>query len=161
MKRIFSLLSCMLFGIVYSQNWTELSDCPGVGRFWSASFHIGNVLYAGTGRTEFSGNVTQDMWAYDTETDTWSQIADHPGGAREGCTGFSNGERGFIAFGSPFIQFTNTVHEYLPATNEWVQKANCPASFAYSHGFVIDNSYFIGPENGTNKFFEYAIESDS
>lgn len=161
MKRFLSLLSCITFSALYSQNWTELSDCPGSGRFWAASFQINQVLYAGTGRTEFSGNATEDMWAYDIETDTWSQIADHPGGAREGCTGFSNGERGFIAFGSPFIQFTNTIHEYLPGSNEWVQKASCPASFSYSHGFVIDDNYYIGPENGTNKFYAYSIDNDS
>jgi N-acetylneuraminic acid mutarotase len=150
-----------VFSSGFSQNWTQLADCPGGGRFWAASFNIGNTLYAGTGITEFSGTVIQDMWAFDTETGTWSQIADYPGGVRQGATGFSTGDRGFMAFGSPFIQFSNEVYEYLPASNEWSQKASCPASFAYSHGFVIDGTYYIGPENGTNKVYAYDIEADS
>jgi hypothetical protein len=147
--------------LLNAQDWTQLADIPGVGRFWSAAFTIDNKIYTGTGVTDFSGDATQDMWEYDPTSDTWAQVADYPAGVREGADGFGDGNRGFLAFGSPFIQFTNTVYEYLPTTNTWEAKAPCPASFAYSHGFTINDKYYIGPENGTNKVFAYDFTSDS
>lgn len=147
--------------LLNAQDWTQLADIPGVGRFWSAAFTIDSKIYTGTGVTDFSGDATQDMWEYDPTSDTCAQVADYPAGVREGADGFGDGNRGFLAFGSPFIQFTNTVYEYLPTTNTWEAKAPCPASFAYSHGFTINDKYYIGPENGTNKVFAYDFTSDS
>jgi N-acetylneuraminic acid mutarotase len=36
---------------------------------------------------------------YDTQSDTWSQKADFPGGEREGGTSFARGGKGYYAFG--------------------------------------------------------------
>ncbi len=160
-SKIILLIFTISFCSAIAQDWTQLADIPGAGRFWSAAFTIDNKIYTGTGRTEFSGNATQDMWEYDPISDTWAQVADYPAGIREGADGFGDGNRGFLAFGTSFIQFTCTVYEYLPATNTWEAKANCPASFAYSHGFTINDKYYIGPENGTNKVFAYDFSSDS
>lgn len=155
---IATLLNCSSF----AQNWVQKTDCPGNGRFWATSFVCEDKIYAGTGRPEFSSlSPTSDMWQYDPATDTWAQVANFPGGNREGTTSFSYNNRGFMAFGSPFIQFTNDVWEYLPESNSWEQKASCPASFAFSHGFVINDHFYIGPENGTNKTYAFDITNDS
>lgn len=162
MKRL--ITSCLVITSVFSaiaEDWTQLSDIPGTGRFWSAGFTINGKIYAGTGRTGFSGNATQDMWEYDPIADSWSQIADYPAGIREGAEGFGDGTRGFLGFGTSFIQFSNEVYEYLPESNTWEAKASCPGSFAYSHGFTISGKYYIGPENGNNKMHAYDIESNS
>jgi N-acetylneuraminic acid mutarotase len=161
MKLLFTLatlFSCSLS----AQTWVQKTDCPGSGRFWATSFVCEDKIYTGTGRPEFSSlSPTSDMWQYDPATDAWAQVANFPGGNREGTTSFSYDNRGFMAFGSPFIQFTNDVWEYIPESNTWEQKASCPASFAFSHGFVIDDHFYIGPENGTNKTFAYDITNDS
>jgi N-acetylneuraminic acid mutarotase len=161
MKLLFTLatlFSCSLS----AQTWVQKTDCPDSGRFWATSFVCEDKIYTGTGRPEFSSlSPTSDMWQYDPATDSWAQVANFPGGNREGATSFSYDNRGFMAFGSPFIQFTNDVWEYLPQSNTWEQKASCPASFAFSSGFVIDDKYYIGPANGTNKFYAYDIIDDS
>lgn len=77
-----------------------------------------------------------------------------------GSDGFGDGTRGYLAFGTQFIQFTNTVYEYIPITNTWEQKTSCPAPFAYSHGFTLNGKYYIGPENGNNKVYAYDFQSD-
>lgn len=161
MKTCISLLIfCLTYLSVQSQGWTQLTDIPGAGRFWSASFSINEKIYTGTGRTGFSGDPTSDMWEYSPTTDTWSQVADYPAGNREGADGFGDGTRGYLAFGTQFIQFTNTVYEYIPITNTWEQKTSCPAPFAYSHGFTLNGKYYIGPENGNNKVYAYDFQSD-
>jgi N-acetylneuraminic acid mutarotase len=160
-SKITLLIFTISFCSAIAQDWTQLADIPGAGRFWSAAFTINNKIYTGTGVTDFSGDATQDMWEYDPTSDTWAQVADYPTGVREGADGFGDGNRGFLAFGTSFIQFTNTVYEYLPVSNTWEAKTPCPASFAYSHGFTINEKYYIGPENGTNKVFAYDFSSDS
>ncbi|MEX1188798.1 MAG: hypothetical protein WED33_06025, partial [Bacteroidia bacterium] len=157
------LLLLMLFSSTISaQDWVRKTDMPGPGRFWAASFICQDKLYTGTGRPEFSSSTRlADMWQYDFTLDTWTQVADFLGGGREGSTAFSYNGRGFVAFGTPFIQFTSDVWEYLPMTDSWQQKASCPASFAFSHGFVIDDHFYIGPVNGSNKMYSYDIINDS
>lgn len=160
-SKIILLIFTISFCSTIAQDWTQLADIPGVGRYWSAAFTINNKIYTGTGVTDFGGDATQDMWEYDPSSDTWTQIADYPAGIREGADGFGDGNRGFLAFGTSFIQFTSTVYEYLPVTNTWEAKASCPASFAYSHGFTLNGKYYIGPENGNNKMHAYDFDSDS
>lgn len=145
-----------------ADEWEQLPSRPANGRFWSASFTAANKIYTGTGTENFSDlNPQSDMWEFDPLTSTWTQIANFPGGNREGATGFSYGNRGFMGFGSPFIQFTDDLYEYIPATNSWEAKASCPAKFAHTAGFVIGDNYYIGPENGTNKVYKYSILEDS
>lgn len=144
-------------------DWDQKTSIPAAGRFWGFAFSIGDKGYAGTGRTGFSGQPQADFWEYDPATDTWAQKANYPDGVTEGATGFSAGDRGFAGFGTSFIQFRSTFHEYLPATNTWEQRASVPGGvgFAYSHGFTIDSTIYIGPENGTNKFYAYNIATDT
>lgn len=158
----------VLFGMLLSfqaaaqGNWVQKADCPGGGRFWSMAFFLNGKVYAGTGRTAFSGSPTRDFWEYDPATDAWTQKADFPAGLREGMDGFSVGNKGYAAFGTSFIQFEKTIHEYDPAANTWALKTSHPGiGFGYSHGFVIDSVYYIGPENGTNKLYAYNFRNDT
>lgn len=157
------LLSLLLCHLAIAQaTWEQKASISGAGRYWSFAFSIGDRGYAGTGRTGFSGSPQADFWEYDSQTDVWTQMADHPAGVREGATGFNTETRGFTAFGTSFINFTKSVYEFLPGSNAWVQRADVPGiGFAYSHGFVIDSVYYIGPENGTNNVYAYQINSDT
>ncbi len=131
----------------------------GQGRFWAFSFALDDKAYGGTGRPMFSSlTPLNDFWGYDLQTEQWTQLADFPGGVREGATGFSAMGRGFAGFGSPFIQFSKDLYEFLPDSNRWVAKASVPGiGFAFSHGFVIDSIFYIGPENGTNQVYAYNV----
>ena len=146
-------------------DWTQLANCPGAGRFWATSTGNGSVAIAGTGRLQFSGlnNTVADMWLYTAATDSWEAIAPYPGGVREGADAFTIGERLFVGFGSPFIQFTNDLYEYIPATDTWVQMPSVPGvtGFAYAHGFVIGNTYYIGPENGVGTVYAFNADTET
>ncbi|MDX1905525.1 MAG: hypothetical protein SF053_00715 [Bacteroidia bacterium] len=164
MKSLMCVVVCCLATAGVAQGtWTQKASVPGSGRFWSAAFSAGGKGYGGTGRLSFSGSNVADFWEYDPVTDTWTQKADFPGGNREGCDGFAVGDKGYIAFGSSFIQFSSDVYQYDPAANTWTQKSSVPGGvgFAYSHGFVIDSTYYIGPENGTNNFYAYHAPTDT
>lgn len=159
MRPLYTLLVLLLTNHAWSQaTWEQMTNAPAAGRYWAAATGNSTHGYAGAGRLQFSGtnNTVADMYAYDAAADSWSAIPDYPAGVREGMDGFTIGERIFFAFGSPFIQFTRTVYEYLPATNTWTQHPDVPGiGFAYSHGFVIGDTYYIGPENGTNNVYAF------
>jgi len=162
MKRILLLFALSISNFAMSQDWIQLASRDANGRYWAASFTADGKVYTGTGKEAFSDlNPQRDMWQYDPTSDAWTQIADFPGGNREGATGFSYGNRGFMGFGSPFIQFSADLYEYLPQSDTWEAKTPCPAVFAYSTGFVIGDFYYIGPENGTNKVYRYSILEDT
>lgn len=144
--------------------WQQLDSVPGPGRFWAAATGNSTHGFAGCGRLQFSGlnNTVNDMYQYEAATGVWTQIPDYPAGVREGITAFTIGERVFFAFGTAFIQFTKSVYEYLPASGTWEQKPDVPGiGFAYSHGFVIDDTYYIGPENGTNNVYAFNATSET
>ncbi|TAE59099.1 MAG: hypothetical protein EAZ89_02810 [Bacteroidetes bacterium] len=165
MRRIFTFVA--LLGAVTllsgQGTWLQKASVGAAGRFWSIAFSIGGKGYGGTGKLSFSGSRTDDFWEYDPAADTWTQKANVPGGAREGMDGFAIGDKGYAAFGTSFIAFGSDLYQYDPATNNWTAKSSVPGGvgFAFSHGFVIDSTYYIGPENGTNNFYAYNGASDT
>lgn len=166
MKRVIPLLAIGIFaGSSQGQaTWQQMSSCPGAGRYWAAATGNSTVAIAGTGRLQFSGtnNTVADMWLYEAATDTWMQIPDYPGGVREGADAFTIGERLFVAFGTPFIQFTTDMYEFIPATQSWEQKPSVPGlGFGYSHGFVVGDTYYIGPENSTGQVFAFNANTET
>ncbi len=165
MRTLFPTLLFFVTSMLHGQaQWEQMESVPAAGRYWAAATGNSTHGYAGGGRLQFSGtnNTVADMYAYELATDTWTTIPDYPGGVREGMDAFTIGERIFFAFGSPFIQFTRTVYEYLPLTNSWVQHEDVPGiGFAYSHGFVVGDTYYIGPENGTNNVYAFNGSTNS
>lgn len=81
--------------------WTQKSDFPGGKRFAAVSFDIDGYGYFGTGADLTPGNSIyyKDLWKYDPNTDTWSQLTDLPGNIRFGATGFSIDQRGYVGLG--------------------------------------------------------------
>ncbi len=165
MRIIFTLGVLLTALMGYGQaTWLQLDSVPAAGRFWAAATGNSTHGFAGCGRLQFSGlnNQVSDMYQYEAATGVWTQIPNYPGGVREGITAFTIGERIFFAFGSPFIQFTTSVYEYLPELGEWEQKPDVPGiGFAFSHGFVIDDTFYIGPENGTNNVYAFNATTET
>lgn len=166
MRTLLHLLTMSLPTLLFGQaEWQQMTSCPGAGRYWAAATGNSTVAIAGTGRLQFSGTdqTVGDMWLYTAATDSWEAIPDYPGGVRQGATAFTIGERLFMGFGSPFIQFSNDLYEYLPATNTWEQMPSVPGvtGFAYSHGFVIGNTFFLGPENGVGTVYAFNADTET
>jgi N-acetylneuraminic acid mutarotase len=159
-----TLLSMALSTMIVGQaEWLQVTSCPGSGRYWAAATGNSTVAIAGTGRLQFGGtnNTVADMWLYTAATDSWESIPPYPGGVREGADAFTIGERLFMGFGSPFIQFTSDLYEFVPATGQWVPMPSAPAQFAYSHGFVIGNTYYIGPVNGSGAVLAFNADTET
>jgi N-acetylneuraminic acid mutarotase len=87
----------------------------------------------------------------------WVEKAELLGEAREGATGFSIGNKAYIATGSN----KNDLWEWDPATNVWSQKADLPAiGRRYAVSFVLGNKGYLGTGMTSNNsnlkdFWEY------
>jgi N-acetylneuraminic acid mutarotase len=84
-----------------TDSWTRKNDIPGFGRSFAAGYSIENkgFVSAGSSRSpEFRG-YAKDLWQYDPDTDSWVQLPNLPGVARQGPVGFSIGNDGYVGTG--------------------------------------------------------------
>lgn len=149
--------------------WTQKQDMPTLSRDRATGFTIGDDLYIGTGLSP--SGFQADFWKYDTQSDTWTQVADNAN-ACHGVTGFSYNGKGFVAFGvTPFPTYTffTTLQEYDPLTNQWSFKTSLPSTGRYGAScFIInDKAYFVGGNYGSatgpfsDETWEYNITNDT
>src|SRR3972149_6372111 len=155
-----------------TNSWAQMGNFPGGKRVDvdRATFVIGNKAYWGTG---WDQNATpsvkyNDLWEYDSPTDTWTQKANIPTLGRWGAIGFSLCNKGFIGLGTysgisiPYNDFW----QYDPTTNFWTSATFFPmAGRTEASVVVINNKAYIGSGMDTsltfyNNQYYYTIYSD-
>lgn len=146
-----------------AQTWVQKASVPGPGRYRAAATGNSTKGYAGTGKisNDFPPNQQSDVYEYDPLTDVWTPLLPYPGGVREGMAAFTIGERIFFGFGSPFIQLSNELFEYLPSTGQWEPRASCPMGMEDQKGFVIGDNFYIGPFTDDGQMFRYNATTDA
>jgi len=122
-------------------NFTRIADIP-VARTDSVSFAIGNYGYVGLG---YNGNYLSDFWRYDPSTNTWTQVADFPGGARDGAVAFAIGNYGYVGLGKTDSGYMKDFWRYDPSTNTWTQVADFPGDARRGAvAFVVNGKAYVG-----------------
>ncbi len=167
------IVTICLFLVVFTPafstlNWVQQPSMPTLNRDRAVGFTINNALYVGAGNFNLSGQT--DFWKFDTQSLSWTQIANTPN-PRHGATGFSYNGKGYVAWGANFNPaiFYNDILEYDPATNMWITKSSTPSTARYGASvFLINHKAFlvggnyntaIGPFS--NEVWEYNIINDS
>ena len=75
-----------------TNSWTQKATYPGGGCRSLIGFAIGTKFYVGAGLDANANGVDyDDFWEWDQGTNTWTQKANFPGGARCSCVSFSVG----------------------------------------------------------------------
>ncbi len=115
--------------------WTQKANMGGPAlREQAAAFSLGGFGYIGTGTDKYvcpgSTNTSyKDLWQFNPGTNAWTQMANLPGSARYGATGFSIGTKGYITNGQDqTLNFFSDLWEWDQPSNTWSQKANCPGT---------------------------------
>jgi len=138
--------------------WTAKASTPiagATGRRSAMSFIIGSKVYVGGGYVASFTN-TNEFYAYDTLTNTWTKKKDLPAVAnRTAGVAFSANGKGYVGLGSEnYLDISGgavplaDLWEYDPALDTWMARAPLPDTGRASAGcFVINNkAYVVGGE---------------
>ncbi len=149
--------------------FTQLGDYLGGKLINGVTFSIGKRGYFGLGEKE-NGLATREYWQYNPDDDTWAQVANYRGLAREDAAAFVIDGIAYVGVG------TNNDHipvfpidfwSYNPQENIWTKRANFPGqgrngTFTFSHdgiGYLGGGQSYGG--NLVEDMYAYSPQSDS
>src|ERR1035437_3066398 len=117
--------------------WTQKADFPSTPRFEPFYMVIDSFAYVGCGADNYPNiNCTHDVYKFDPVANTWTQVANYPGGNRQELIAFSINHLGYVGTGadSNYISYRD-FYQYDPIANLWTQIANYPDTVT-THGAV-------------------------
>jgi N-acetylneuraminic acid mutarotase len=157
MKKIYALSIFILsLSVAKADYWTQKADLPLAGhkRVLPISFSYGDYGYIGWG-TDTTNMSVKDLWAYNANTNTWTQKATLPGSpanARSGATCFMNSNTGkaYAGLGQNTLgTLFSDWWEYNVATNSWTSKAPFTGGArALASGVFAGNYGYVAFGNG-------------
>ena len=145
-----------------SQTWEHVNNFPFEGVHHPVTFSYGDDAYVVT------GSNTDNVYKYDSSTDSWTQLNPFPGGIRGFAYGVAVGSKAYIGFGSD----SNSVHpndwwEYDMPNNSWTQLASFPGAGRDHPAMVnVGDKIFVGcgsnaSSYGLSDWWEYNITNNS
>jgi N-acetylneuraminic acid mutarotase len=148
--------------------WTKLNDVGMGKRERATGFSIGSLGYL-CGGLDTAEVIHKDLWAYDPQTDAWTQKADLPGAARRDAISFVIDNYAFVGSGMDSISGPtgNTLKDfwrYNPNTNTWATIADFPGAggegIYFATGFSVGGKGYLcggktGPNLYSNQLWEY------
>lgn len=163
---------------VSNGSWQSLlQGLTATKRYSAVSFTISDYGYVGLGTNEVSqydfgittssGNLLEDFWRYDPQSQTWTQLANFPGGARIGAVAFAIGNKAYVGLGKTATDYKNDFWQYDADTDTWTQLQNFPSTpRAKAIGVAIGGKGYVGTGtagelNQFNDFWQYDPSSDS
>ncbi len=141
-------INFLLSAIGICQNtWVYKSPLPnGQGREKDIGFSVGATGFVGLG-------FDNDLWCYNTATDTWVQKTSFPGIFRSNGFGFSIGHSIYFGGGSGHNDFW----QYNTVSNSWNQLDTLPIAINFGKGFSTYNKGYV---ISSNQVYEYDPVND-
>ncbi|MEM9834617.1 MAG: kelch repeat-containing protein [Bacteroidota bacterium] len=114
-----------------NDTWKRKTEFEGEARMRATCFSIDNKGYVGLGSTvEGSENGSEkylkDFWMYDSESNSWTRVADFGGESRGEAYSFIIGSTAYIGLGSLGRTFYKDTWVYDPMVNNWTKKIDFP-----------------------------------
>lgn len=170
-KNTFLGLMCLLLFLCNSRmeaqyGWVQKANYGGGSRTVACGFSIGSTGYILTGD---SGGFFNDVWAYDSTTNTWSSKNSFGGTAREGASAVAIGGHGYVIGGKTSTGFVAEVWQYTPGTDSWMKKTSCPGKGRYYGAAIADSAngkiYYGCGDSGAvsylSDWWEYTPSTDT
>lgn len=156
-----------------SDTWTpKASLSSGLGRRFATAFAVGGKGYVGTGfnyDTAQAGSsalgLLSDFYSYDPSSNSWSRIADFPGGPRQQAIGFALGNYGYVGTGKDKDGLVySDIYKYDPSSNTWsTTPSNIPGDKRYGAvAFTYnDKAYIVTGANNSGQVTDfYSYDGD-
>ena len=131
-----------------NDNWETLPDFPGAARSFSYGTSRGSKAYVGFGG--ISGQVFNDLWEFDSETEEWTELASCPCDGRYHPTFIQLDGKIFMGQGNNDTNL-NDWWEYDIASDTWTQKDDLPGPPRH-HPFYfgVNGKAYTGLGHGNN-----------
>lgn len=147
-----------------ADTWNRIADIP-LRRMNAIAFSAQGKGFVGTGfyntYTKYNflkvypGDNLQDLWAYDTASNTWSQKTSFPSGKRMGMSVFTIGDTAYAVAGAEVVGnkywtsdadvLKKDVWAYNIVADTWLQKADFPdTGRRYAYAAAIAGKGYIG-----------------
>ena len=149
-----TLLILMLISPLYAQEWQQLND-PPFFRHHSNGFGFNGKGYIFEGVFESTGPdaVSNELWEYSPDTDTWVRLSDFPGPGRAIAIGDDWNGKYYYGFGSKGGfngQYFNDLWVFDPVDTSFTELPACPCIGRAHPAFVAHNDkIFMG--SGTSQ----------
>lgn len=170
MKKL-SVLFLLLLAVVNSmdaQVWTQKEDFPNC-RYEGVSFTIEETVYYGLGMLCGSGGETQTFFKYDTNTNSWTPIANFPGSTRRLATAFAIDGKGYVGLGYSNGVSKKDFWQYSPDTDTWTAMSDFSGTArGAAMADVVNGKAYVGTGFGPGTaslypmdFWQYSPTTDS
>lgn len=127
-----------------TDTWTHKNNMPFAMGF-APSFALNGKGYLITGnstRNNATGPQSADCLQYDPTTDSWTVLADFPGGPRGGGIGFTDGHKAYVGMGNHGPILTD-LWQLDPATLTWTRMTDIPRGRYSTVAMVFGHHAYI------------------
>lgn len=141
----------------------KTSTIASRGRYGAVCFTIGDSAYMGTGNDGLS--PLKDFWKYDANEETWTQVAELTGAARQSAAAFAIGNYGYVTTGENTILSDEDVlrdcYRYNAEDNYWEKLGNAFSGPRIKNAvaFSLEDKGYIGlgdlNDSPIDNFYEY------
>ncbi len=129
-----------------SDSWEMLPDFPGLGRSFSYGTSRDTKAYVGFGGADEV--PFNDLWEYDTETATWTELATCPCEPRYHPAFIQVNDKIYVGLGNNPANL-NDWWEYDIPSNTWTEKEDLPGPTRHHpYHFAIDGIAYVGLGHG-------------
>jgi N-acetylneuraminic acid mutarotase len=135
-------------------SWTKLSDFPGksrgfsIGDTWNGKAYLGFGIHVDS--LTFSEEYLKDLWVFDPNLNTWTQLAPCPCEPRIHPAMIAQNGKIYIGLGGSEFGNLKDWWEYDIATNSWSQKIDFPSHHRHHpYQFGIGDYVYTGLGHGT------------
>jgi hypothetical protein len=148
----FNRATCFLAFLLFcsnlaAQNWEQM-DSPPFYRHHSNGFSYDGKAFILEGintGTDGPSNVSNELWGYTPETDTWNQLANFPGTPRRIAIGDDWDDKYYYGFGFGAAGALNDLWVFDPVDTSFTQLPSCPCEGRSHPAFVAHNDkIFMG-----------------
>ena len=161
MKLVYVFFLCMCFQ-VKAQDWVQVTSLPNVFNetHHSFAFSFDDMGYIVGGNSD--SGVRDDFYQYNPATDSWTELAPFPGGARGYAIGDIWNGKAYFGFGNDGTSRLNDLWVFDPSNMSWTELASCPCAERAHPAMIAHNGkVFVGlgssSSGNMNDWWEYDI----
>jgi len=159
------LTACTHVEEVPITDWVHHANFPGTARATASTFVIGDYAYLCCGRTVWNKDSLNEVWKYDSQSDTWTQLDTFPGKPRVMAVAVTINGKGYVGMGCNGHPHSENVfrdfYEFDPTTGKWTQKASFPDKAANDLVYsVIDGCLYTAMGFDGTGYYPYTHKYD-